>query len=87
MICKFGIGYEMPKERWLSAAENVKQVAPLIAGILQKDNLGGQGTQAASEFMDDMMMAYTALRYVSEFAVDKCRFIPISGKGGKNENN
>ena len=72
-------GHELPKETWLSAADNIQKAAPLIANILKKDNIGGQGKESAEEFMTDMQLAYTAMLYVAEFARDKCRFIPVGG--------
>ena len=35
------------------------------------------------QIMADIMLACTAIGYVAEFAVDKCRFIPLPGGGQK----
>lgn len=80
MNCKVTIGYELPKERWSSAADNIRQVAPAIAQRLQMMNCDGMGKQDAEDFMNDILLACTALNYVAECATDKCRFIPIPDK-------
>lgn len=71
------IGYELSKERWEDAAENVAQVAPMIAKWLEQQNFEGRGKEDAQEFMNDAQLAIVALKYVAEFASDKCRFVPL----------
>lgn len=80
MNCKVTIGYELPKERWLAAAEDLRQTGPIIAQRLQAINFEGKGKQDAEDFMTDILLACTALNYVSECATDKCRFVPIPDK-------
>ena len=77
MNCHVVIGYTLPKERWEAAAENIKTVAPSIAHRLEVINFEGQGKQDAKDFMDDVLLAITALHYVAEAATDKCRFLPM----------
>lgn len=77
MDYKVTIGCELPKERWTDAAKNISQVAPAIAKRLQIINHEGKGKQDAEDFMNDIMLACIALKYVAKCATDKCRFIPI----------
>ena len=74
------VGYDLSKERWNEAAENMEAVAPLIAKWLEKQNFEGRGKEDASEFMADAQLAIVALKYVAEFAADKCRFVPIGNQ-------
>lgn len=74
---KIEIGYALPKERWNEAAENLMQVGLLVAKDLRAMNFEGRGKEDADEWMADVTLAYTALRYVAEFAADKCRMIPV----------
>lgn len=71
------IGYELSKERWQEAAENMEQVCPMIAKWLERQNFEGRGKEDAKEFMNDAQLAIVALKYVAEFASDKCRFVPL----------
>lgn len=84
-IKKAEFGYTLPKERWVEAAENVQEMGNQIAAILLKRNADGMGKQDAEEWLADVLLAYTALRYVAEFATDKCRMVPLPSKrrGGK----
>ncbi|WP_080840040.1 hypothetical protein [Cohnella massiliensis] len=70
--------YELPKETWENAAENVRAVAPAIANWILKNS--PQGEKDAEDFMTDMQLAYAAMMYVAEFARDKCRIVPIAEK-------
>jgi hypothetical protein len=74
---KIAIGYELPKERWICATKNLKQVAPAIANFLLRMNGDGMGQEDADDFTNDIMLACTALSYVAEFAADKCRMVPV----------
>ena len=83
---KIEIGYELPKERWNEAADNLMEAGKLLAGWFRVRNFEGRGQEDADEFMADVILACTALRYVAEFASDKCRMIPVPGspKEGRN---
>ena len=61
----------------MEAAENVLEMGNQIAALLLKRNADGMGKQDAEEWMADVLLAYTALRYVAEFATDKCRMMPL----------
>ena len=74
---KIEIGYALPKERWNEAAENLMQVGLVIATHLRVQNYEGRGKEDADAWMVDVNLACTALRYVAEFAADKCRMIPV----------
>ena len=67
-VLKVEIGQQLPPERWLVAADNLEQVFPAIAQRLLLINNEGRA---------DGMLALIAMRYVGNFAHDKCRFIPI----------
>ena len=85
---KIEIGYAMPKERWNEAAENLMQVGLLFATYSRVQNYEGRGKEAADEWMADVTLACTALRYVAEFAADKCRMIPVlNPRPGKEKEN
>jgi len=76
-VLKVEIGQQLPPERWLVAADNLEQVFPAIAQRLLLINNEGRGQEDADEFIADGMLALIAMRYVGNFAHDKCRFIPI----------
>ncbi|OUQ78748.1 hypothetical protein [Flavonifractor sp. An100] len=78
---KIEIGYTVEKERWLEAANNLHEFGQIIAKNLRKVNKDGRGQEDADDLTADIMLACTAIGYVAEFAVDKCRFVPV--KGGK----
>lgn len=46
---------------------------------LRKMNRDGRGQEDADDLTADIMLACTAIGYVAEFAVDKCRFMPVRG--------
>lgn len=54
-----------------------------MARNLRNMNRDGRGQEDADDLMADIMLACTAIGYVAEFAVDKCRFIPMPGGGQK----
>lgn len=85
---KIEIGYALPKERWNEAAENLMQVGLLVTKDLRAMNFEGRGKEYADEWMADVILACTALRYVAEFAADKCRMIPVPyPRPGKEKEN
>ena len=85
---KIEMGYALPKERWNEAAENLMQVGLLVATDLRTMKFEGRGKEYADEWMADVTLACTALRYVAEFAADKCRMIPVPyPKPGKEKEN
>lgn len=76
-IVDIGIGQILPPERWIEASENMIEVFNLVENYLRKANKGGMGKQAAMEFHDDASLAIVAMRYVAQFATDKCRFMVL----------
>lgn len=85
---KIEIGYALPKERWNEAAESLMQAGLMVAKDLRALNFGGFGKEIADEWVADVILACTALRYVAEFAADKCRMIPApSPRPGKEKEN
>ena len=73
------IGYTVEKERWLDAAENLQELGNIMGKNLRRINGDGRGQEDADNLMADIMLACTAIRYVAEFAVEQCRFIPVTG--------
>ena len=79
---KVEIGYTVPKERWIEAAKNLEDLGNVLAGYLLAINCDGRGQEDADALMADIVLACQALNHVAEFAVDKCRFIPVTGQNG-----
>ena len=75
---KIEFGYTVPKERWKQAAANMEGLANILTPILMQIDEGG-GQEAADELTADLILACMALHHVAEFAVDKCRVIPVAG--------
>lgn len=86
---KIEIGYALPKERLNEAAENLMKVGLLVATELRSINFGGHRNEVADEWVADVTLACAVLRYVAEFAADKCLIIPVPnprpGKEKKKE--
>ena len=84
-IKKCELGYSVPKERWKDAAESLLEFGNLYAAKLVKENVDGLGKQDAEDWLADILLAWTALNFVAEFAADKCRMVPVvkrKGDGG-----
>lgn len=79
---KVEIGYTVPKERWQKAAENLQDLGNVLAAGLLRQNRDGRGQEDADDLMADIVLACMALHHVAEFAVDKCRIIPLSEQNG-----
>lgn len=79
---KVEIGYTLPKERWQEAAKNLEDLGNALAAGLRAQNKDGLGAEDADALMADIVLACMALHHVAEFATDKCRIIPLSGKNG-----
>lgn len=80
---KIEIGYTVEKERWLEAARNLEELGGALAANLLAMNAEGRGKEDADDLTADFIMASVAMRFVAEFAVDKCRFIPVQEGGLK----
>lgn len=74
---KIEVGYALPKERWLEAADDLLTVGTYVAEILKVSNCEGRGEQHAMRWLADVSLACLALLYVAEFATDKCRIVPL----------
>lgn len=79
---KVEIGYTLPKERWQEAAKNLEELGNVLAAGFLKQNKDGRGKEDADALMADIVLACLALNHVAEFAVDKCRIIPVTGQNG-----
>ena len=73
----------LPSETWREAAERIALAAPYVANYLRKINHDGSGEQDYDDFMIDMQLAYTAMRYVAEFANDKCVIVAEPDGGAR----
>ena len=78
-IINVEIGQSLPKERWQEAARNLTDLGKVLARNLLAQNRDGRGKEDADDLTADIMLACTAIGYVAEFAVDKCRFMPVRG--------
>ena len=77
---KIEIGYTLPKELWIEAAKNLEDLGNVLANNLLAVNREGRGQEDADALMADVVLACIALNHVAEFAVDKCRIIPVSDR-------
>lgn len=85
---KIEIGYALPKEEWEKAADNLEQVGKIMAMWLLKKNFDGRGQEDADDFLADITLASVAMRYVANFATEKCRMIPVPNpRQGKEKGN
>lgn len=85
---KIEIGYALPKEKWEQAADNLEQVGKLTAMWLLKKNIDGRGKEDAEDFLADITLASVAMRYVANFATEKCRMISVPNpRLGKEKEN
>ena len=85
-IVDIKVGHEVPKERWLEAAENLKVVFQVVANQLKEQNGDGRGEQDCNESLADAVLAIVAMEYVANCATDKCRFMPIMKNNGGKQN-
>ena len=85
---KIEIGYALPKEKWEEAADNLEQVGKVMAMWLLKKNFDGRGEEDAADFLADITLASVAMRYVANYATEKCRMIPVPNpRQGKEKEN
>lgn len=85
---KIEIGYALPKETWEAAADHLEEAGELVAMWFLKENFEGRGQEDAEAWLADVMLASTALRYVAEFAREKCRMLPVPNpRQGKEKEN
>ena len=83
---KVEIGHSLSKEQWLNARDDLAEAFPVIAEILLKANVGGQGIEDAQTFLTEAQLALQAMTYVGNFAADKCRIIVLPDKKGGTRN-
>ena len=83
---KIEIGYALPKETWEAAADHLEEAGKLVAMWFLKENFEGRGEEDAEAWLADIMLASTALRYVAEFARDKCRMVPVPDRPKEDRN-
>lgn len=85
---KIEIGYALPKEKWEEAADNLEQVGKVMAMWFLKKNFDGRGEEDAADFLADITLASVAMRYVANYATEKCRMIPVPNpRQGKEKEN
>ena len=69
--------HTLSKEEWNDVAEHIEVMGSIYEGVLLQLNMDGLGTQDADELKGDIMAAVAAIKYVAEFAADKCVFVGI----------
>lgn len=85
---KIEIGYALPKEKWEKAADNLEQVGKIMAMWFLKKNFDGRGQEDAEDILADITLASVAMRYVANYATEKCRMIPVPNpRPGKEKEN
>lgn len=71
---KIGETVTLTREQWLETTENVQEIFELLLNALKHN---GASETDVEEFTADATCALTAMRYVAEFASDKCVFAAI----------
>lgn len=85
---KIEIGYALPKEEWEKAADNLEQLGKIMAMWFLKENFDGRGQEDAEDILADITLASVAMRYVANFATEKCRMIQVPNhRQGKEKEN
>lgn len=69
----------LSKEEWEQIADSVLELGSIFATMLRQQNYEGVGEQDASELEADIICAAAAIKYVAEFAADKCVFAAMKG--------
>ena len=64
----------LSKEDWERIADAMLELGQQFAIMLRRKNFEGQGEQDARELEADIICAVSAIKYVAEFAADKCVF-------------
>ena len=62
------------KDDWERIADAMLELGQQFAIMLRRKNFEGQGEQDARELEADIICAVSAIKYVAEFAADKCVF-------------
>lgn len=65
----------LTREQWLETTENVQEIFTMLLNALKHN---GASETDVQEFTADVTCALTAMRYVAEFASDKCVFAAIN---------
>lgn len=71
---KIGDTVTLTREQWLETTENVQEIFELLLNALKHN---GASETDVEEFTADATCALTAMRYVAEFASDKCVFATV----------
>ena len=67
----------LTKEQWQGYIDEIKEAAPIVAGVLLRHNFEGRGQEDHDDYMTSQMAAIAAMEYVKEFAADKVYFAAI----------
>jgi len=78
---KIGDTVTLTREQWLETTENVQEIFELLLNALKHN---GASETDVEEFTADATCALTAMRYVAEFASDKCVFAAINKEDAKD---
>lgn len=74
----------LSKEDWERIANSMLELGNVFAIMLRQQNYEGKGEQDASELEADIICAVAAIKYVAEFAADKCVFAAMKGSSNGN---
>ena len=64
----------LTKEQWEDVAYRIGELGNIYSVLLRQKNFEGQGEQDARDLQADITCAVSAIKYVANFAADKCIF-------------
>lgn len=65
----------LSEEEWKEIACVINELGERCAMLLRRANYKGEGEQDACALQQDIALAVIAIKYVAEFASDKCIFV------------
>lgn len=73
----------LSKQDWLELAERITIAGNLMSAVVAQINGDGMGHEDANDCLADFACAVAAIRYVAEYAPDKCIFAALEEKDVK----
>lgn len=70
----------LSKQDWLELAERILTAGNLMSVVVTQINGDGMGREDANDCLADFACAVAAIRYVAEYAPDKCVFAALEEK-------
>jgi hypothetical protein len=77
------LGEALTKEQWNRVGDTLELIAPIMGEWLKRKDYEGLGAKDKEEFLGNMHCAIVAIRYVAEFATDKCMFLVVKDEEEK----